>query len=86
MALGIAVKTLLDDVNVSESAEERADRLNTLPGKFFPYASHFAEDISITFAFFDAVYAGVKALGEKELPSADKAVWESAKKYLDARR
>ncbi len=51
-----------------------------------PYALAFAEDLDIACNFFDALYAGVKALDAKEMPAADRATWDKAAKFLESRR
>ena len=51
-----------------------------------PFALAFAEDLDIACNFFDAIYAGVKALDAKDLPSADRASWDKAAKFLEVRR
>ncbi len=86
VAMGIAVKTLLDDVPADEPAEQRAARMKEFPAKYVPFASHFAEDIEISFDFFNALYQGVKATTNTEISAVDKAVWDRAAKYLELRR
>lgn len=56
------------------------------PSKYLPYALRFSEDLDVCCAFFDAIYAGVKTLGPKEVSSADRAAWDRAARYLAARR
>ena len=85
VALGIAVKTLLDDMPLNEGSEERTARIKAFPVKFVPYATHFVEDLAISYAFFDALYAGIKTLSN-EIPSADRAAWKAAYDYLQQRR
>lgn len=86
VALSIAVKTLLDELPVDEAAEERAARIEAFPAKFVPFATHFVEDLSICYALFDAILAGVRSLDDKLVSAADKKVWEQTSKYLQARR
>lgn len=86
IALGIAVKTFLDDVPADMPAEERAARKKSFPENFVPYATHFAEDLDVAYAFFGALAEGVKALSDAEMVAADRAAWETAAKYLDVRR
>jgi len=83
--MAIAVKTLLDDLPLNESAEERKARLVGFPTKFVPYATHFVEDLEICYAFFDALHAAVKSL-DKEVSATEKAAWDSASNYLQPRR
>ncbi|KAL0943782.1 uncharacterized protein CTRU02_201669 [Colletotrichum truncatum] len=85
IALGIAVKTLMDELPAGESKEKRQTRIDDFPGKFFPYATNFKDDVQLAFAFFDAIHKGVQTLN-KEVSTADKAVWSTASKYLDQRR
>lgn len=86
MALGIAVKTWLDDVKLDTSKDEKAQRLAEFQGIYVPYATHFQEDLDIAFHFFDAIHAGVKTLSPKEMPPADATVWDKAAEYLGLRR
>ncbi|KAF4924501.1 hypotheticall protein [Colletotrichum viniferum] len=85
IALGIAVKTLMDEVPAGETLQQRQATIDAFPGKFFPYATHFKEDIQLAYAFFDAIHKGVQTLN-KEVSAADKAVWSTASKYLDQKR
>ncbi|GJC81870.1 uncharacterized protein ColLi_04708 [Colletotrichum liriopes] len=85
IALGIAVKTLMDELPASESVEKRQARIEDFPGKFFPFATNFKDDVQLAFAFFEAIHKGVQTLN-KEVSAADKAVWSTASKYLDQRR
>lgn len=85
IALGIAVKTLLEELPGGDDAEKRQARLEGFPAKFFPYATDFKDDVQLAFAFFDSIHKGVNALN-KEISAADKAVWAAARDYLDARR
>ncbi|KAK7757189.1 hypothetical protein SLS62_000738 [Diatrype stigma] len=82
---GPLIKTLLDDINPSDSAEVKATKKAEFPGKFVPYATHFFEDLDIACEFFGALHAGIKTL-EKEVPVADRAVWDKAAAYLKVRR
>ncbi|KAI2623397.1 temperature dependent protein affecting M2 dsRNA replication-domain-containing protein [Xylaria nigripes] len=85
VALGIAVKTFLDDVNPNEPAEQKARKKAEFPGKFVPYATNFYEDLEIAYDFFNALHAGVKTL-TGEISGADRAVWDKAAVYLQLRR
>ncbi|KAK2028292.1 XPG domain-containing protein [Colletotrichum zoysiae] len=85
IALGIAVKTLMDELPANESVEKRQARIEDFPGKFFPYATNFKDDVRLAFAFFEAIHKGVQTLN-KEVSPADKTVWSTASKYLDQRR
>ncbi|KAF6823890.1 xpg domain-containing protein [Colletotrichum musicola] len=85
IALGIAVKTLLDELPVGESPEKRQARVDGFPAKFFPFATDFKEDVQLAFSFFESIHKGVNALN-KEISAADKAVWAAARYYLDQRR
>lgn len=85
VALGIAVKTYLDDVNPADSAEQKAKRLQLFPGTYVPFAVEFSEDFEIACEFFRAIHAGVKAYTGKEIPAADRAVWDRAAIYLSRR-
>ena len=86
IALGIAVKTYLDDfVKVDITSEERAAEKSKYIAKFLPHSVNFIEDLDVAFNFFDAVHAGVKTIGD-DIGDGDKKAWDDAKKWLDARR
>ncbi|GAP84186.1 putative xpg domain-containing protein [Rosellinia necatrix] len=85
VALGIAVKTFLDDISPSETAEQKATKKAEFPGKFVPYATNFFEDLDIACDFFNALHVGVKTL-TKEISGEDRAVWDKAATYLELRR
>ncbi|KAI1117297.1 nuclease-like protein [Nemania sp. NC0429] len=85
VALGIAVKTFLDDIHPNESAEQKAAKKADFPGKFVPYATNFFEDLDIACDFFSALHAGVKTL-TKDISSGDRGVWDKAAVYLQLRR
>jgi Temperature dependent protein affecting M2 dsRNA replication len=85
IALGIAVKTFMDDISPSETREERIAKMEEFPTKFVPYATHFVEDLRICFAFFESVHAGVQML-DKEMSSVDRTAWDKAYEYLQARK
>ena len=85
IALGIAVKTLMDDITPTETRDERVAKMEEFPAKFVPYATHFVEDVRICFAFFEAVYQGVQTL-DKEVSSVDRAAWDKAYEYLQTRK
>jgi len=84
VALGIAVKTYFDDILPNDP--NKAQKKAAFPGTYVPYALNFAEDLDIACSFFDAIYAGVQTLDAKDLPAADRAVWDKAAKYLELRR
>ncbi len=84
VALGIAVKTYFDDITPNDPL--KAQKKQSFPGGYVPYALAFAEDLDIACNFFDALYAGVKALDAKEMPAADRATWDKAAKFLESRR
>ena len=84
VALGIAVKTYFDDILPNDP--NKAQKKAAFPGTYVPYALNFAEDLDIACSFFDAVYAGIQTLDAKDLPVADRAVWDKAAKYLELRR
>lgn len=86
IALGIAVKTYLDDfVKLDNSPEQREADKQIYKAKFLPQSVDFAGDLDVAFTFFDAVYDGVKTLGD-EISGADKKAWDDAKSYLAVRR
>ncbi|SPN97611.1 related to MKT1 protein [Cephalotrichum gorgonifer] len=83
-ALGIAVKTFLDDDIVSDSREKRAARLTEFPQTYVPFATDFVGDMQTCYGFVNAIAAGVSTL-DKEISTEDKRVWERAVEYLAAR-
>ncbi len=85
IAMGIAVKTLLDDVPANETAEARATRKREFPLSYVPFATHFVQDLDISYAFFQALSAGIQSL-DKEMTASEKAVWETASQYLELRK
>lgn len=85
VALGIAVKTLLDDIGPDETAEQKAAKKADFPSKFVPFATNFYEDLDIACDFFNALHAGVKTL-TNEVSNGDRTVWDKAAVYLHLRR
>jgi len=84
--LGIAVKTYLDDfLKLEWSAQEREANKSQYVERYLPHSVNFREDLEVAFKFFDAVYEGVKLLGD-EISDADKKAWDNAKAYLEKRR
>lgn len=84
MALGIAVKTYLDDLQPDDPLKEQ--KLQAFPATYVPFAVSFAQDFEVASNFFDALYAGVKQLGAKDIPAADRSAWDKAAQYLQVRR
>ena len=84
IALGIAVKTFLDDDNVSDSLEQRAARAESFPQTYVPFATNFVEDLRTCYGLVNALCTGVSTL-DKEISATDKRVWEAAGEYLAAR-
>lgn len=83
-ALGIAVKTYLDDY----AAPNLTDALKTAKKSDYatsliPHNVDFAKDLDAAFELFDAVFAGVQVLKD-EVP--DISSWERANDYLKLRR
>ena len=86
IALGIAVKTYLDDfVKLEQSESEREAGKHKYIQKFLPHSVKFVEDLDVAFNFFDAVHDGVKTLGD-EIGESDRKAWDDAKAWLSARR
>ncbi|CAK7230899.1 hypothetical protein SBRCBS47491_007746 [Sporothrix bragantina] len=85
-ALGIAVKTFLDESFEDTTPEDKVSRKEVFPTKFVPHATHPFEDFEVAFGLVEAVYAGVQTLGDSEIKPAAKAEWERAKKYLERRK
>ncbi|KAK7967435.1 XPG N-terminal domain-containing protein [Apiospora aurea] len=86
VALGIAIKTLLDDIQPSDPPEVKASKRADFPGKFVPYATDLHKDLKIADAFFVALNEGIKTLGNEQVPANDRKAWEHAVAYLAARR
>lgn len=87
VGLGIAVKTYLDDyLKLDTSTEERAAAKLQYADKYLPNSVNIAEDLDVAFNFFDALYEGVKTLGDKEVSKEDLAAWAGAKEYLAKRK
>ncbi|ORY71207.1 nuclease-like protein [Pseudomassariella vexata] len=86
VALGIAVKTLLDDIHPTDTPEQKQTKRAEFPGKYVPYATSFFKDLNVAFDFFGALHAGVKQLGDEQVPAADRKVWDRAAEYLKARQ
>ncbi|KAL2168619.1 hypothetical protein VTG60DRAFT_7105 [Thermothelomyces hinnuleus] len=84
VALGIAVKTYLDDLLPDDPHKEQ--KLKQFPGVYVPYAVSFSEDFGIACNFFDALYAGIKQLGANDIPAVDRTAWDNAAQYLATRR
>ncbi|CAK7275274.1 hypothetical protein SEPCBS119000_006610 [Sporothrix epigloea] len=85
-ALGIAVKTFLDESFEDTTPQDRAARKKAFPAKFVPHATHVFEDFEVAFGLVEAIYAGVQKLSDSEISSTSKAEWERAKKYLERRK
>lgn len=84
VALGIAVKTYLDDLLPNDP--HKAQKLDQFPKVYVPYAVSFTEDFDVACKFFDALHAGVKSLNPKDIPAADRSAWDKAAEYLSSRR
>lgn len=83
-ALGIAVKTYLDDYTAPDQSEEyKKGKKRDYASTLIPHNINFAEDLDTAFDLFDAVFAGVQTLKD-EIP--DKSSWERANSYLTLRR
>ncbi|KAL1894750.1 hypothetical protein Sste5346_005725 [Sporothrix stenoceras] len=85
-ALGIAVKTFLDESLEDKTPEDKEARKKAFPAKFVPHATHPFEDFDVAFGLVEAVYAGLQTLGESDLKPETKAEWERANKYLQRRK
>lgn len=83
--MGIAVKTLLDDMPPGLTAEDRLTYLDDFQPKFFPFATHFVDDLSLCWKLCDALVIGISTL-DKELPAETKLAWNNASAYLARRR
>ena len=84
VALGIAMKTYLDDLVPNDPNKER--KLQQFPGVYVPYAVSFTEDFDVACHFFDALHAAVKTLSAKDISAVDRATWDKAAEYLASRR
>ncbi|CAN8095985.1 unnamed protein product [Discula destructiva] len=76
-AMGVAIKTLLDQRS-SESGSEIS--IDHVAGSFFPKAIHFKEDVEVFKGFFDALVKGLQTLNDE----VDKDMWVAANAYLKA--
>jgi hypothetical protein len=85
IALGIAVKTFVDELSPTDTPEQKKDKIDKFPEKYVPYATHFSEDLEICYNFVEAMYTGVKSL-DKELPTVDKTARDKAYQFLKQRR
>lgn len=83
-ALGIAVKTYLDDYATPNMSEEKKDeKKKEYATTLIPHQVDFPGDLDLAFDLFASVYAGVQTLGDE---CSDKASWEKANKFLTVRR
>ncbi len=80
------MKTYFDDINPSDSAELKAQKKERFPSTYLPFAINFAEDLDVFYAFFGALYTGIKAIAKEDLPAADRIVWDKTVKYLELRK
>ncbi|CAK7267060.1 hypothetical protein SEPCBS57363_002408 [Sporothrix epigloea] len=85
-ALGIAVKTFLDESFEDTTPQDKAARKEAFPIKFVPHATYLFQDIEVAFGLVEAIYAGLQKLSDSEIEPASKAEWERAKKYLERRK
>ncbi|KAI0122841.1 XPG domain-containing protein [Xylariales sp. AK1849] len=86
VALGIAVKTWLDESQPADTPEQKQAKLAEFPDKYVPYATDFPTDLYVAYAFFDALHEGIKTLSDKEISANDRKTWDRAAEYLRARR
>jgi hypothetical protein len=84
VALGIAVKTYLDDLLPNDPLKDQ--KMQQFPKVYVPYAVSFDEDFDVACNFFDALHAGIKTLGAKDMSAVDRAAWDKAGEYLACRR
>ena len=85
VALGIAVKTFLDEMPANLTIEERRTRAVEFPTKFVPFAIDFPGDLKVCMHFVEALYIGVRTMGPKSVHTFDWNTWEKAHKYLQSR-
>jgi hypothetical protein len=86
IALGIAVKTYLDDhCDPNSSKDYKEAEKQRYADALLPNAENFPRDINAAFNFFNALYEGVSQLGS-EISDQDREVWRGADKYLRDRR
>jgi hypothetical protein len=60
--------------------------MQQFPKVYVPYAVSFDEDFDVACNFFDALHAGIKTLGAKDMPAVDRTAWDRASEYLACRR
>jgi hypothetical protein len=85
-ALGIAVKSYLDELTVHEdptSQEAKDAVLETASKRYFPQCVGLPTDLNVAFSLWDAVYAGVKASGNLV---KERKVWDEVDEWLAGRR
>lgn len=85
VALAIAIKTLLDDIQPTDTPEQKETKCAEFPDKYVPYATDLPKDIGIAKAFFAALHGGVKTLGNEQVSANDRKSWDHAAQYLEAR-
>ncbi|OAA67029.1 xpg i-region protein [Niveomyces insectorum RCEF 264] len=85
-ALGIAVKTFLDENALCTTPEARAALKAEFPQRFVPHATHLFEDFDAAFGLVEAVYAGIETLSTSDLKAEDRVDWDKAKNYLERRK
>jgi hypothetical protein len=86
ISMGIAVKTFLDDVPVNADVAQRNQHLTEFQPRYFPYATHLAEDLDQCWKLFDALTVGVRNLDDESMSSDDRTAWHAASTYLASRR
>ena len=79
------MKTLLDDIQPTDTPEQKEAKCAEFPKKFVPYASDLPRDIGIAKAFFRALHSGVKTLGNEQVSANDRMSWDHAAQYLEDR-
>ncbi|KAG9961067.1 PIN domain-like protein, partial [Aureobasidium melanogenum] len=88
-ALGIAVKSYLDELSAqSEPTSEASRQAVKTKGanEWFPHATDFQGDLQRAFALWDSVYAAVASAPETLVAAKDKKVWEEADAWLSERK
>lgn len=79
------MRTFFDEDEVTDSQETRAKRLQEFPATFVPFAQALSDDFRTARDFVIALSKGVQTLTDKQFSATEKAVWDRAQKYLEAR-
>lgn len=88
-ALGIAVKSYLDELHVQPEPTNQEARVNTklrAARDWFPESVDLAGDLDTAWKLWEAVYTGVKVAADKGLIKESGAMWDDVNRWVIARR